>query len=250
MAVVKHTVSVVVLLGMALQAGAQTPLEDRLTGDAGAAVYSTQKIVRTNGAKTFALPYAYFDHGRLYARVDTFGVKTARLGSGYVELAGRISFEGFKASGPTLQGIASRANPLPIGLGTYQETPWGAVFAYSFYDTTSGGMLQELTYAAELHWGAWVIYPQWGLEHRSQKYVQHLYGVSQQESVKSGLGAYSASSSTTPILAMAFEWPLNDAWHINVQLRRRWLDAAITQSPLVSARLQDSGFFALTRSFK
>lgn len=41
------------------------------------------------------------------------------------------------------------------------------------------------------------------------------------------------------------------AWnYLNVQLRRRWLDAAITQSPLVSTKLQGSGFLALTRSFK
>ncbi len=237
-------------MGMTLHAAAQAPIEDRLTGDVGVAVYSTQKIVQASGAKNFTLPYAYFDYGRFYTRVDTLGFKTARLGSGYLELAGRISFEGFKSNGPSLLGVGSRANPLPIGLGTYQETPWGAVFAYNFFDSTSRGMLQELTYAAEFNWGPLVIYPQLGLEHRSQKYVQHLYGVSPQESVRSGLGTYTASSSTTPILALAFEWPLDDVWHINVQLRRRWLDAAITQSPLVSARLQDSGFFALTRSFK
>jgi len=51
-------------------------------------------------------------------------------------------------------------------------------------------------------------------------------------------------------LAMALEWPLDEAWHINVQWRRRWLDRAITQSPLVFAQRQDSGFLALTRSFK
>jgi outer membrane protein len=248
--IMKCLCSGILISSMALHAAAQAPLQDRLTGDMGAAVYSTQKIVRDNGAKTFALPYAYFDHGRFYTRVDTVGVKTAPLGRGYLELAGRISFEGFKNAGPGLHGIDARANPLPLGLGTYQETPWGAVFAYGFYDTVSGGMMQELTYAAELNWGSLVIYPQLGVEHRSQKYVQHLYGVSPRESVRSGLDAYSTSSSTTPILAMAFEWPLDDAWHINVQLRRRWLDTAISQSPLVFTHVQDSGFMALTRSFK
>jgi MipA family protein len=246
----KHMCCALLLTGMVLHAAAQAPLENRLTGDVGAAVYNTQKIVRDNGAKTFTLPYAYFDHGRFYTRVDTLGVKTVPLGLGYLELSGRISFEGFKSAGPGLLGIASRANPLPIGLGTFQETPWGAVFAYSFYDSVSGGMLQELTYAAEFRVGSLVVYPQLGGEHRSQKYVQHLYGVSQTEAGRSGLDVYRASSSTTPILGMAFEWPLDDAWHITLQLRRRWLDSAITQSPLVSTHVQDSGFLALTRTFK
>ncbi|PUE26349.1 hypothetical protein B9Z39_11495 [Limnohabitans sp. JirII-29] len=235
---------------MGLQVSAQTPLQDRLTGDVGVAVYNTQNIVPSDGAENFVLPYAYFDYGRFYTRVDTLGVKTARLGMGYLELAARISFEGFKTNTPRLSGVQARANPVPVGLGTYQETPWGAFFVYGLYDTTSGGFLQEATYAAEFKLGAVTVYPQLGVEHRSRKYVQHLYGVSAAESLSSVYGAYSASASTTPVLAMAFELPLSEAWHLNLQLRRRWLDSAITQSPLVSTKLQDSGFFALTRSFK
>ena len=247
---VKHLLSVLVLMGVVLPAAAQAPLDDRLTGDLGVAVYNTQKIVRTQAAPSVTLPYAYFDLGRFYSRVDTFGFKTARLGSGHVEVAGRISFEGFKTDAPGLQGITPRANPLPVGLGTYQETPWGAVFAYSFYDATSGGMLHELTYAAEFKLGAVTVYPQIGAEHRSRNYVQHLYGVSAAESQASVFGAYSAGSSTTPVLAMAFELPVTETWHINLQLRRRWLDSAITRSPLVSTHVQDSGFMALTRAFQ
>jgi outer membrane protein len=235
---------------MGLQVSAQTPLQDRLTGDVGVAVYNTQHIVSSDSAQNFVLPYAYFDYGRFYTRVDTFGVKTARLGMGYLELAARISFEGFKTNTPRLSGVQARANPLPVGIGTYQETPWGAFFLYGLYDTSSGGFLQEATYAAEFKLGVVTVYPQLGVEHRSRKYVQHLYGVSAAESLSSVFGAYDARASTTPVLAMAFEWPLDEAWHLNVQLRRRWLDAAITESPLVSTKLQDSGFVALTRSFK
>ena len=238
---------VLVLWGcMALSALAQ----DRLTGDLGGAVYTTQKIVHSTGSQSLTLPYAYFDYGRFYTRVDTLGVKTMRLGNGHLELAGRISFEGFPTDAPGLHGIAARTNPMPLGVGTYQETPWGALFAYSFYDPSSGGMLHELTYAAELQVGAVTVYPQLGIERRTQKYVQHLYGVSSQEALASGLGAYSATASDTPVLAMALEWPVDEAWRINLQWRRRWLDRAITHSPLVFAQQQDSGFLALTRSFK
>jgi len=236
----------VLLSCMALSA----PAQERLTGDVGGAVYSTQKIVHSTGSQSLTLPYAYFDYGRFYTRVDTLGVKTLRLGDGYLELAGRISLEGFATDAPALHCIAARANPLPLGVGTYQETPWGAIFAYSFYDKTSGGMLHELTYAAEFQVGAVTVYPQLGIEHRTQKYVQHLYGVSSQEALASGLGAYRATASDTPVLAMAFEWPVDEAWHVNVQWRRRWLDRAITQSPVVFTQRQDSGFLDLTRSFK
>ncbi len=238
---------VLALLGcMALSA----PAQERVIGDFGGAFYSTQKIVHSTGSTSLTLPYAYFDYGRVYTRVDTVGVKTMRVGSGHLELAARISFEGFSSDAPGLHGIAARTNPMPLGVGTYQETPWGALFAYSFYDPSSGGSLHELTYAAEFQVGALSVYPQLGVEHRTQKYVQHLYGVSTQEALASGLGAYSATASDTPVLAMALEWPLDEAWHINVQWRRRWLDRAITQSPLVFAQRQDSGFLALTRSFK
>ncbi len=229
---------------------AQVALPERLTGDAGAAVYAISANVRGASHRPSLLPYVYADYQRVFARTDTFGVKTVALGEGYLELVGRVSQEGYKANSAALRGLHDRSTPVPLGIGTYQETPYGGFFVYAMHDVTSGGSLLEATYAAELVFSGWKIYPQIGIERRSAAYVQHLYGVAADESVRSGIARYRATASTVPVAGLAAELALGGPWHLLVQGRRSWLDGAIRNSPLVAARTQSSGFVAVTYAFK
>ncbi|NDP58121.1 MAG: MipA/OmpV family protein [Oxalobacteraceae bacterium] len=231
-------------------AHAQTALPQRLTGDAGAAVYATTANVRGASYRPSLLPYVYADYQRLFARTDTFGVKTVALGAGYLELVGRVSQEGYKADSAALRGLRDRSTPVPLGIGTYQETPYGGFFVYAMHDVSSGGSLLEATYAAEFSFAGFKIYPQVGVERRSAAYVQHVYGVDAAESARSGIASYRAGASTVPVAGLAAELSLGGPWHLLVQARRSWLDAAIRDSPLVSTRTQTNGFVAVTYAFK
>lgn len=228
---------------------AQT-LPDHIVGDVGGAVYSTQSVVTGQKDMLSALPYAYFDYGRFFARVDTFGIKTWPLGYGHLELATRISFEGFKADTAPLRGIQDRANPLPVGIGTFQETPVGGFFFNALRDTHSGGSLTEFTWATEFALGRGQVYPQLGVERRSARYVQSLYGVSASESLASGYKAYVPGASTMPVVGLGADWPVSGSWVLNAQWRRKFLDASLRDSPLVKNAHQDSGYLALTYRFK
>jgi MipA family protein len=146
-------------------------------------------------ARTRPLPYAYGDWGRLFVREDTFGVKLVPVGWGALEAVGRVSTEGTDADGP---GLAHRANPRPVGLGTFQETPWGGVFADAFVDTVSGGTLLEASWAAALPLGGATLYPQAGLTRRSARYDAHLLDV--------------RAASTTPVLQLSAELPFAGHW--------------------------------------
>lgn len=241
---------VLLLAGGAGCAWAQPVLSDRWVGDIGGATYLTQRIVPNGAAQHSLLPYAYLDHGRFFVRVDTLGVKTLPVGQGHLELAARISLEGFAAKGAALHGIADRRNPVPVGLGTYQETPFGAFFLHSFHDMRSGGSLSEATYAAEWRAGGVAFYPQLGVERRSRRYLRQLYGVSPAEAQASAYPVYRPGASTLPVAGLAVEWPIRAPWSLNLQWRRKWLDSAITRSPLVNTTVQDSGFVAVTYAIK
>lgn len=217
-----------------------------LQGDLGAAVYRTPAITRTTNSSTALLPYAYADYGPFYARINTLGYKAMSLGAGHLELATRVTLEGYKSA---QAGIGDRTSPLPIGLGTFQKTDYGAFFAYSFYDSTSGGHLLDLMYAAKFHVAGVHFYPQVGVERRSAKYVQHLYGVSAAEATASGLTAYSAQSSVSPNMGLTAEYPLAKNLNLTYQVRKKWLDGGISNSPLVTSKHQTSSFLALTHNF-
>ena len=248
--------SMAVLAGAALlasgMAGAQTSaLTDRLVGDVGGAVYGSQSIIRGKGSDAAVLPYAFADYGRFFARVDTLGIKTVALGNGYLELAGRVSQDGWRANTAALAGLTDRKTSIPLGIGSFQQTPYGAFFVNAFVDANkSHGTLLEASYVAEFTLGPVSLYPQLGLEYRSARYANYFYGVTPAESVASGYAAYSAGASTAPVLGLAAEVPFGEAWVISMQLRRKWLAASVYNSPLVGSRTQDIGYVALSYRFK
>lgn len=216
------------------------------SGDAGLGFYRTPAIARSTDKETIALPYLYGEYGNFYARTDTFGYKLDAMAHGHLELATRISFEGYQ---PLRSGLNNRNRPTPIGVGTLQETSIGSFFVYGFHDPTSGGNLLESTYVAQMDVGKFSIYPQLGLERRDQKYVNYLYGVTANEATQSGLRSYTAGSSASYTLGLALEFPLPDRFKLTAQIRRRSLDKAIYDSPLVDTKQQTSSFLAVSKVF-
>lgn len=169
------------------------------------------------------------------------------LGYGHLEATARMSFEGYQ---PTNRALGKRKTPRPIGLGAFQETPYGAFFLYGFQDVVSGGSLIDATYAAEFEWGGLHFYPQLELERRSGRYVENLYGVNAVESAQSGLPVYKPGNSIAPNAAIAIEYPFMGNLKLTFQIRKRWLDKSIYESPLVDVNHQTLTFLAISRMFK
>ena len=239
------------LLFAGLASAQPAPLTDKLSGDVGGAVYGTQSVIRGKNNEAVLLPYLFADYGRFFARVDTFGIKTLPIGNGYLELVGRVSQDGWRANIAPLGGLTDRRTPIPLGIGTFQQTAYGAFIVNAFVDANkSRGTLLEATYVAEFKLGRVSFYPQLGVERRSAKYANYLYGVTPAESLASGYAVYNAGASTTPVLGLAADFLLTENWVINLQLRRKWLDSAVTSSPLVARKSQDTGYVALSYRFK
>jgi len=230
----------VALAALVSAAGAHAQVADAThwSGDLGVSVERTQASAPGASARTWVLPYAYGDLGRLFVREDTFGVKLVPVGWGALELVARVSTEGSDGDGPQL---AHRSNPRPVGLGTFQETPWGGIFIDAFVDTNSGGTLLEASYAAELALGPATLYPQVGVTHRSARYVAHLYG---------GTPTYAPGASTTPVLQLSGELPLVGAWVLLAHAQYEPFDRAVRDSPRVDTRSRTSALIALAWRFK
>lgn len=242
-----------IALGMfcSVAAQAEDALPNRIQGDMGVAVYSSTNPVKGVGNTQLVIPYAYFDYDRFFARFDTFGIKTVPLGYGYLELLGRVNLDGFQTNDAALRGINERKNSLPLGIGTFQETPIGGFFLNAFYDTNrSHGQLYELIYAGKLDVGNTIVYPMFGFEHFTSQYTQYFYGVSPSEAKRSVHPVYTPQANTSTLLGFAWDVSVTNDWNVNVYMLRRWLGSAITQSPLVNTRTQDEAFFALSYQYK
>ena len=223
----------VVLAALLAAASARAEDAPHFVGDLGIGVQRTQASAPGASARTWALPYAYGDLGRLFVREDIFGARLAPVGWGALEVVGRVSTEGSDGDGP---GLAHRTNPRPVGVGTFQETPWGGVFADAFVDTVSGGTLLEASYAAELPAGPFTLYPQAGLTRRSVRYEAHLYDVH--------------AASTTPLLQLSGELPFAQTWVALAHVQWEPFSRTVRASPRVDARSRTSALLALAWRFK
>jgi outer membrane protein len=228
------------------------PLPQHLQGDVGGAIYASRLPIKDQSTSWLPLPYLYCDYGRLFARIDTFGVKTVPVGYGYLEVVGRIRLDGYSTGGKAaLRGIESRSDSIPLGIGTFQRTPIGGIFINAFHDLNhSNGNLFEIVYAAAIELGRVTLYPQAGLEYNSADYNNYYYSVSRAEAAASGYSAYTPGASIIPSLTLMTEVHLQGNWYTSLFLRRRWLDGAVTNSPLVNRKFQDNGFWMVSYRFE
>lgn len=224
----------------------------RIDGDIGLGIYYLHSVIKGKTGEASVLPYGSFDLGRMFMRVDTVGIKTMKLGYGYLEIAGRISQDGFNANSGNLRGLSNRQNSVPLGLGTLQITPMGAFFINAFHDINkSDGDLFEAIYVTELDTPRTTFYPLVGAEYLSRNYVRYYYGVSTTEAAASQYSAYQPSGGAfNPNLGLIIDTKLTEEYHVNFFLRRKWLGHAIDSSGIVGKAFMDTGYITVSYRFE
>ena len=244
----------IALLSGPLHAISDVPdgLPDRIVGDIGTAVYTSNLHIGTEGTQSLVLPYAFFDYQRFFVRIDEVGIKTFKMGYGYLEVIGKINLDSYKVKSPFNGTSINRSDPIPLGLGTFQETPIGGFFVNAYHDFgKSKGALDEFLYFAELEtYKKIVIYPQVGVERQSSQYANYYYGINPGESQLTGYNAYSAPATNNLLAGMMVEIPVVDNWYVNVYGKRKWMGNGINNSPVLNRSFQDNLFVALAYRFK
>ncbi|QWE20601.1 MipA/OmpV family protein [Polynucleobacter sp. AP-Kolm-20A-A1] len=227
-------------------------LPDRIVGDIGGAIYTSNLHIGTEGTQSLVLPYAFFDYKRFFARIDEVGIKTFKLGYGYFEVIGKINLDTYKVKSSINGNVINRSDPIPLGLGTFQETPIGGFFVNAYHDFgKSKGGLYEFLYFAEIEtYKKVVVYPQVGIERQSSQYANYYYGINPGESNLTGYGAYTAPATNNLLAGLMVEIPVVDNWYINIYGKRKWMGSGINNSPVMNRSFQDNIFAALAYRFK
>jgi MipA family protein len=227
-------------------------LPNHIVGDLGLAVYSSNMSIGATGTQTYALPYAFFDYERFFARIDTFGFKTFKMGYGYLEVAGQVNLDNYNRKSAITGATFSKLDPVPVGLGTFQETPIGGFFIYAFQDINrSQGQLYELSYFAEFETVAHVkLYPLLGAEYLTQPFANYYYGVTAKASQTLGYSQYTVPATTNYVAGLMIEVPIVDDWYFNVFGKRKFMGSGISNSPIMVNPYQDSLIASLVYRFK
>lgn len=247
----RTAIGVVVVMAAALPAAADdgAAVPARLDGDVGLGVFGRQAIVRGKSAETSVLPYVFAQYGPLFGRIDTFGVKTLPVGYGHVEISTRVLRDGMRPDDPALAGLRERKASRPLGVSTFQVTPWGAFALVALHDFgDSGGGVVDANWTGRFRAASWLlVYPQLGAERLSAGYVDYHFGVRPDET---GFAPYRPGAALNPYLAIYTDTPLAANVSLTLSLRQKWLAPAIADSPFVSTDRRRNAFAAVTYRFK
>jgi len=214
---------------------------EAFSGDVGLGVLHGAGGIQGVRARTSLEPYLNFEKGRLFARIDSFGVKTLPLGMGHLELLGQVRSDGYKGG-----GWAQRKDPVPLGLGTLQITPIGAFGLNVLHDFgASGGTLLQARYLAELPLGRLTLYPELRLERQSAVYTRYYLGTTAADAAAAGR-AYQPGAALNPYVGGLIELPVSGPWVLNLYLRRVFVERTLANSPLAGQGHRDTGLLALT----
>jgi len=227
-------------------------LPDHLVGDIGLATYTSNLHLGTYGTQTFVAPYVFASYQRAFARIDMFGIKTAKIGYGYLEITGKAILDNFVVKSPFTTTTIVKRYPIPIGIGTFQETPIGGFLINAYHDfSQSKGALYDFSYFGEIEMIRKItVYPQLGIERQSSQFANYYFGLNNQQANSVGYQSYTAPATTNLMFGFLLEVPIIDAWYINIYGKRKWMGSGISNSPVMNRSFQDNLFMALAYRFK
>ena len=227
-------------------------LPDHILGDLGIATYTNTLNIGSYGTQSTPLPYGFFDYKRFAMRIDQLALKTLELGLGYLEIVGKVDIDTYKVKSTINGQTINKGYPIPIGIGTFQETPIGVFMVNAYHDFgPSNGNIFELNYFSEIEAiNKVVIYPQIGIERQTGQYANYYYGISTSQSQQTGYEVYSAQGSTNAIVGLLIEVPVINDWYLNIYGKRKWLGSGVNNSPVLTRSFQDTFFIALAYRFK
>lgn len=193
---------------------------------------------------TDVLPQVFYDNNRFYIEGSEGGfyaykdnTHQARLGLTY---DGR-SFDPDDAHGE-LQGLDERKNSIMAHASYMYVSPIGGFRMKAATDVSNrhDGTTVTLSHLSKFGSGKATIYPQIGVTWRNEDYNNYYYGVSSDESARTGVTAYHAKSSINPFVSATLFYDITDNVTIIGNQRLEWLSDEQKNSPMTDGEISST----------
>ena len=199
------------------------------------------------------LPSVFYDNNKVYARGATAGAYLINDGtnqlSATIQLSGN-SFDPDDANG-ALQGLDERKISAAAGLSYQRRTPVGGLRAQIATDVLdrSGGNTARLSYLARISKNKLTVYPSIGFEYQDADYNEYYYGVSAEESARTGIATYESNSSLSPYVNVSANYDFSKKWAGFFNQSLSYLSNEQYDSPMVDSRTEATTTLGLLYKF-
>lgn len=252
------TLTATVLFSMTGMANA-TLFDNNLPADpnaelsVGLNVVVTDSAYDTDGTEVRVLPSVFYDNNKFYARGAQAGAYLINDGtnqlSAYAQLTGS-EFDPDDANG-LLSGLDKRKASAAAGVTYLRRTPIGGFRGQIATDVLgrSDGTIGRLTYLAKFTKDKLTVYPSIGVEWNNEDYNDYYYGVSNEESSRTGVDAYSPDQSFSPYISVSANYDINDKLAGFASQSFNYLPDEQYDSPLVDSRTESNTTIGLLYKF-
>lgn len=196
--------------------------------------YATDNKVRV-------LPQAFYDNNRWYIEGSEAGFYPYKDRNNHLRVG--ISYQGreFDPSDAkdALAELDKRKSSVAAHASYMRLTPYGGVKVKVTTDALGHhkGQTATLSYIGRFSVDNTTVYPSVGATWYSKNYNQYYYGVSADESARSGVATYNAGSGIAPFVSLNANHQLTDHISIFGSARAEWLSGEQKNSPLTDGAL-------------
>ncbi|VEG13565.1 MipA/OmpV family protein [Moraxella cuniculi] len=188
------------------------------------------------------MPQAFYDNNRVYIEGAEAGIyalkdnrQQLRLGASY---DGR-SFSPDDADTSALRQLDKRQWSALAHASYMYITAYGGLKVKASTDLLDrhGGQTVALSHLSKFTKDAWTIYPEIGAVWQSKDYNQYYYGISPNESLRTTLPEYQATSGWSPFATVTANYQLNDKISLFANQRLELLSKTQKDSPLTDGSI-------------
>ena len=228
--------------------------EEKITLGAGA-YFQTQPY---KGVKTIVIPspVIFFDNGLFYMRWSRGGIyflgdKGDKFSWGFSLTLQPRTFNYSPDDSKSLQGMDEKKSTFEGGLAysmQYEKKYLEVMLLTDIFDRYESWILKA-EFGDEYKFGALTLYPSFIITYQSQEFVAYYYGVTEEESQRSGFKYYRPNAGMSLGFQTYAEYPLSDKLSVLLNARVDKMPSSASDSPLVDTAYVYSGLASLIYTF-
>lgn len=230
---------------------AQLPIDPNAKLQLGLNVGYTADAYQADNALS-VLPHAFYDNNRLYFEGGEMGVYAYKDSTHHVRAGlaydGR-SFDPSNADTTELQKLDKRKASVVAQANYMYITPVGGIRAKLAKNIGTDGMTASLAHVSRFEYNKATIYPSFGITWHDKAYNRYYYGISESESVKSGLSSYAPDADISPFASLTVMYDLTDKVGLMGNQRLEWLSNEQKNSPMVDGKFNSTTRIGLSYKF-
>ncbi|WON78913.1 MipA/OmpV family protein [Serratia sp. UGAL515B_01] len=204
----------------------------------GAAALVTPEPYRGYKTKVYPVPIINYEDDNFYFRSLTAGYYLWNDRQNKLSLTAYYLPQYFKpgdSDDERMKRLDRRRSTLMAGLAYSHNAEWGTIRTVLSGDTlnNSNGMLGDAAYLYRFAPDNWTFVPGIGVTWSSKNHTKHYYGVSENESQRSGLDSYEPGNSLAAYMELTANYKFNQNWNAFVTGRYIRLSNEVKDSPMV-----------------